>query len=193
MGAPIHENSVVGRRAMPLKRRLNLVIRRIESNPPKGVVAATHGGKNHVSVRGYIGRRLYWYAVENRTEFQWSHENTAAGFIRGLTLHNRFGQHKQLDVLEKLLPVLEHEFPRIERPMTTEHASGHQEAEKGTGQVVEQDELSQLEKPSQRPTEAPAVDPEVAAIDAVRLALEQLDIGAKRRVIAYVSDRFLSD
>lgn len=186
MGSAITPHTALGRRAEPLRRRVNLLIRRIGSNPPKGV--GVYGGKYSVTPLGYLGRRLYTFALEHEgSEFVWNSPMTATDYLRTLS-RGRSGRTKQNSVLERLLPVLEKEFPRIEHQVNGVVDPGGPLVREPAPEPIPA--LPEPEKPAQRPVEG---DPEIAAIANVKLALDELDGAARRRVISYVSDRFLSD
>lgn len=191
MGHAVTSETALGRKATPLRKRLNLVLRRIESNPPSGVNtlraadgSRLFGTRNSVSPLGYVGRRMHQFTLDHPdAEFHWANGHSATTFLRDL-LRGGNGRNKQLAVLEKVLPILEKEFPRIERTVHS-HSSGEI-----LNMPPEARESESLPDPAPVAPMNGSLPADVQAIAVVVEALEALTEDQRKAVVNYVVLRF---
>jgi hypothetical protein len=216
MGAPITPNTPVGQRGLKIRRRLKWVENSLRAHPPEGVnPKAMHGGKATITVRGYMARSLYNFANEwAEAPFRWAHVDSCSSFLRGMLVKDSFGVSRQLDVVERWLPLMTTEIallkqvslnealrdpePEVDHVVIGEHTpiipSRMLDSHAGATSPPE------FHRPRQWPPDALASSmnqqetrtkpDDVEALAMVIEALDPLDKKQQQAIVNYVTDRF---
>ena len=158
MGAPITDNTRMGRKAAPIRRKLQRLVRRIERTPPEGVRPTNYGGHNFLSPRGWIGKQLYDFHLTpdnpEPTGFRWHSADQAATYVR--ILYNGGGAStKQLTIMEAFLtwiePVVSQHEAEVE--LTRRQKLVDERQNVITGSTVREDERYAITLPPVEPSE----------------------------------------
>lgn len=202
MGSPVHDNTTLGRRGIPIRNSLKRIVRHVELHPPAGVRGATvteEGRRNHLLPHGYVALRIFQVAEGRHQDWVngghhgpepwvWRDEHVATQAIRKF-MAGGTSRHRQLDVIEAAMPIIRAELRSAENPLPPEEVLSSTE-------VVEDEPVaawSPLGFTGTALAPAPTLwsdDPEIDAMSKVKVALESLDNDARKRVLQYIADRY---
>ncbi len=220
MGAAITENTEVGRRGTHYRPILRRLIRQVELHPPPGVrITPGHGGKNHLSPHGYVGKHLWEWAEARRQQalangdlsaFNWERDEGAVQFLNRCVVTQRsFGHHRGWDLIEAGLPVFREHLREVMAKPVDEDDEDTREVEERRAQrlatggtvmglpgepsepVEAADGRSEAHSERVDFTAAVFIDPEIVAVAEIVAALNKLpDNDARKRSLVYAADRF---
>jgi hypothetical protein len=151
MGATRTENTALGRRALPLIKQVQRLIRHIELHPPAGVHVKGHGGKNHLSPHGLAGKHLWEYVDANELwtdkGMKWKDASAVTNYLYRTCVDRRsFGRMAAWDLIEAWLPTFRaylRELQAVEIAADDEDSLG-QEERKEAGRFREQRAIASL-------------------------------------------------
>lgn len=116
MGAPITDETTLGKRCKPIRTRFNRLLRRLIASPPPGVTVGRGGGSHHLSPTGWLAKDILRYAGEHGTTL-WISQDVAGQALRRFSEGGSLS-HRRLDFLVQWMNDVE---ARLTAPPVVEH------------------------------------------------------------------------